>query len=633
MRRWIALISVVLLAACEPAVDQSPLPTVLILPTDAPVAITPAPPAIRFLPFYEPVKGALAEGDSELWEFAARQGDRLSIRAISDEIAIRLTLQDTTGDVVAEGADIETVIGSDGVYMLRLTATQGSGTYQLGLSYTDQPAPAEPTFTPLPQLVGVPTPTPPYTGLGTFIAELRDGETVPSEFQPATRPQVFTFAGESGQYARILLDPVSGDAELVMTLYDPDANAVAADGLSDNGVGILRDILLRTGGSYSLRVESNGQPATYTLRLDLRETPAPITPTYNITPTATLATPVQTPEYEPADNSERLSPEKPVLAAIGPENPVGIHSFALRAGDVITVGVSPTLNSPLIPHVEIIDPDGEPVITVIGNRSPFDRDAIVSPLVARLDGPYSLFVTGEGATEGEYTVSFGYGSTNRNVYKGEAQPDRANISTMSRRAAAEVWHVTLTKGDLVSIGITPMDGNIAPIVELISGDGQLLGIDSGSGGFRSPFISGVRVPMSGIYLLKVRPSTADSIGAYQLVWRYLDLGPTATPPPGTLPILTVESSITAEEYAFFPFQGRAGQRVIIVVRSSDGSTLDPVAALIGPDGTIVGEGDDSSGTLDVYFEMTLPDDGTYQLRVNGYLSAGDFRATVIAIYQ
>lgn len=637
MRRWIAMAAVLVLAACEPASDNAPLPTVMLLPTDQAADAPPTPlptPTVQFLPFYEPMSGDLTTGETDLWEFSAKGGDMVALRAVSSAVITQMTLHDSSGATIAEGADIETTIPSDGVYLLRLTAVQGTGSYQLGLSYANQPAPAEPTFTAPAPIVGVPTPTPPYSSLGLFTGELRDGETVPGTFQPAADAQVFTFAARAGQYAHIALTPVTGDANLLMTLYDPNAEAVAADGQSDNGAGLLRDILLRADGVYSLRVASNGQPATYTLTLTLRDAPVAVTPTYHVTPTATLATPVQTPEYERAEAGERLSPEKPELAEISPQSPVSTHSFTASAGDVLTVAVSPLADSALIPHVEIIDPDGVTVSTVVGNLSPFDRDAIVSPLIASLDGPYTLFVTGEGGTSGAYTVAFGYGSTKENIFKGEAQPDRANVTALTKRGAADIWHIVLTQGDLISAGVTPLDGNIIPVLELYDGTGNLIGIDSQSGGARSPFISGVRAPQSGLYLFKVRPANAESIGEYQLVWRYLDLGATPTPVPGTLPLMTVEDVVTSpEQYKFYPFQGRAGQQIIVAVRARGTSAIDPVAAIIGVDGTVIGEGDDSAGTLDVYFEMTLPEDGTYQLRVNGYLSTGEFFATVVAVYQ
>jgi hypothetical protein len=635
MRRWIAILAIAL-AACEPA-PSGPLPTVMSLPTEIAVSPRAASPtvtvAVQTLPYNQAVSGELQTAEMALWQFEAEAGDELNIRAVSETVDVRLELVNTSGEMVAEGADIATSITEGGIYLLRVTAVEGRGAYQLGLSYADQPSPAEPTFTPLPQVVGVPTPTPLYAGLGIFVADLRDGETVPSDFQPAAQPQVYTFTAQAGQYAKIMLDSVTGDAGLLMTLYDPEAAAVAADSLSDNGSGILRDVLLNDSGTYSLRVQSNGQPVTYTVALDLRDVPAPITPTYNITPTATLATPVLTPTYLPAEAGERLSPEIPVMAEIPPSGGVNTHSFAARAGDILTVAVSPAADSALIPRMEIIDPDGQPVARTVGNLSPFDRDAIVSPLAAAIDGPYTLIVTGEGQTSGAYTVSFGYGSTREDIFKGEAPPDRANIDALGKRAAAHVWHIFLTKGDLISAGVTPLDGNIVPVLEFYTGDGQLLGIDSESAGYRSPYISGVRAPESGLYLVKVRPATADSIGAYQLIWRYLDLGATPTPVPGVLPILTVEGTVGLEKYVFLPFQGRTGQKVIVQVRARGASSLDPVAALIGIDGSVITEGDDSVGTLDAYFEATLPNDGTYQLRIQGYLTSGDFHAVVLNVYQ
>lgn len=635
MRRWIAILAVVL-AACEPA-PSGPLPTIMSLPTEDEVTPGGIPTAravsVQPLPFNEAVAGEIATNETALWQFDAQAGDELSIRAVSDTIDVRLELVNTAGAAIAEGDDIAASISESGTFLLRVTAVEGSGIYQLGLRYADETTSVEPTFTPLPQIVGVPTPTPLYAGLGIFVAEIRDGETIPSEFQPAGQPQVYTFTAGAGQYARIVLDTVTGDAGLLMTLYDPEAVAVAADSLSDNGSGVLRDILLSTTGMYSLRVEANGQPVTYTVALDIRDVPAPVTPTYNVIPTDILATPILTPAYLPAEAGERLSPETPVTAEIPPSGGVNTHSFAVRAGDILTVAVSPAAESALIPRVEIIDPDGQPVAQAVGNLSPFDRDAIVSPLTAALDGPYTLIVTGEGQTSGAYTVSFGYGSTREDIFKGEAAPDRANVDALGKRATANVWHIMLTKGDLISVGVTPLDENIVPVLEFYNGEGQLLGIDSESAGFRSPYISGVRAPDSGLYLIKVRPATADAIGAYQLVWRYLDLGATPTPVPGVLPILTVEGTVGPEEYVFLPFQGRAGQTVIVQVRAHGASALDPVAALIGLDGSVITEGDDSAGTLDAYFEATLPEDGTYQLRIHGYLTSGDFHAVVLNVYQ
>lgn len=638
MRFWIALMALIFLAACEPTAEDTLLPTVMVLPSATPTDIAPtalpSPTAVMNLPYYEAVSGHLAEGQIGLWQLEAKQGDLLVIRALSDTFIVYMMLIDTAGATIGEGQSISASIAADGVYVLRISAeNDGEGDYQLGLSYADTPAPAQATFTPLPQVVGIPTPTPVYSGLGTFISELPDDEIVTGVFQPAAGPQVFTFMAAADQHANILLDPVSGDGDLLMTLYNPQAVALAADSESANGAGILRDIPLADDGLYTVRVESNGAPATYTLRLNLRAEAVSITPTYNITPTLISATPVMTPEYESAQAGERLSPEQPVRAEISAQSFVNTHSFAVNVGDIFSVAVRPAPNSPLIPHVEMIDPDGVPVATLIGNRSPIDRDVVFASVTATIEGPYTLFVTGQGGTQGEYTIAYGPSSITENISKGEVKPDQPHISALERRGAADIWHIMLGQGDLISLSVSPLDALVVPILELYTGDGRLIGIDGAGNGPRSPLISGVRVPQTGLYLIKIRPAEAESIGAYQLFWRYLDIGPTPTPAAGTLPLLTVSGTLNIEEYLFYPFYGYAGQRLIISVDAAEGEALDPVAAIIGIDGEIIAEGDDSPDSLNAYFAAELPESGTYQLRLNGYLSGGAFTAEIIAVYQ
>lgn len=131
----------------------------------------------------------------------------------------------------------------------------------------------------------------------------------------------------------------------------------------------------------------------------------------------------------------------------------------------------------------------------------------------------------------------------------------------------------------------------------------------------------------------MRPQRADTIGQYQIIFRYLDLGGTSTPVPGTLPILVTDGTLSIDEYDFYPLQGHAGQRILIAVDPLEGSPIDPYAAVIGPDGRVLIEGDDSGGTLSAYFEAVLPEDGLYQVRINGYLSAGSYRLTVTEIFD
>jgi hypothetical protein len=61
--------------------------------------------------------------------------------------------------------------------------------------------------------------------------------------------------------------------------------------------------------------------------------------------------------------------------------------------------------------------------------------------------------------------------------------------------------------------------------------------------------------------------------------------------------------------------------------------FDPVAALIGPDNTILIEADDTNGDLNPRFLYELPADGVYNIRVNGYLAGGAFTLIVEELFQ
>jgi hypothetical protein len=87
------------------------------------------------------------------------------------------------------------------------------------------------------------------------------------------------------------------------------------------------------------------------------------------------------------------------------------------------------------------------------------------------------------------------------------------------------------------------------------------------------------------------------------------------------------------EYRFYSFQGRLGQRVRVQVRAFPGSGLDAVAVLIDPQGREIAQGDDSPNSLDVDFVALLPADGSYQVRVNGYLSAGLYEVRVALLLE
>lgn len=84
---------------------------------------------------------------------------------------------------------------------------------------------------------------------------------------------------------------------------------------------------------------------------------------------------------------------------------------------------------------------------------------------------------------------------------------------------------------------------------------------------------------------------------------------------------TLEGSAVDDVWTF---QGETGQMVEIAADAASGSTLDPRIVLVGPDGQVIAENDDSKNTLNAYLSQQLPANGTYSIRVSAFGMGGDY---------
>src|SRR5690606_15404598 len=93
-------------------------------------------------------------------------GDNIFIRTVSRGVEIRLTLfQDDT--ILLEGSNsLELTLPESRLYRVRVDYVSGAGQYDIGLGYTDRRNPNDIEPSQIPQMVGVPTPTPPFSSLG-----------------------------------------------------------------------------------------------------------------------------------------------------------------------------------------------------------------------------------------------------------------------------------------------------------------------------------------------------------------------------------------------------------------------------------------------------------------------------------
>lgn len=611
-------------AACAP---QEWLPT---------QAALPAVP-IRLLNFWQTEVAALTDAsDVHLWQFVASPGDEITLRALGRGTSVVMTLQDAAGRMLASGDDISTPLAEGGVYsvVVRPAGSTG-GVYEIGLGYVGQPHPENRTPTPLPQVVGVPTLTPYPGGVpGTFISSLVSGEVAGSILPDGGPAHLYNFEGRQGQYIEVSMGRISGTVDPLLTLYDPEGQRLAMDGNSGGGrAALLRNIRLPVDGTYTVQAAGGGFPGSYSLIAHISDTPFTLMPETSVQAVSPTPLPlVATPTLGPALPGMRLVDHVPLVGTLARAADFGQFSLFAAEGETVSISVSPHGGGTLRPQIELYGPDGALIASARSSTSGDAGSAFLGPLQLPFTGSYIVFVSGEDGSVGNYLVSYGSGLSSMDVYHGLAESNTRIEGALEHRGRRDVWTVYLNAGDVISAAVSPGPNSLDPVIELALADGTLIASDSTSGGGRAGLIAMAEITESGLYLLRVRDATAEHTGAYTMVWRYINLAPTPTPPPNAVTLLSIDGTVADGEYNFYVFQGQAGQRVRVRVLAKPGTTFDPVAALLGPDGQIIAEGDDSEGDLNPRFMATLPQDGTYAVRVNGYLVGGDYEVIVELLF-
>lgn len=628
MRHWLLLsILLLLLAACEPAPqDEGQLPTLAVLPS-------PTPEIPRPLNFWQSVGDSLyAAGQIHRWQFAGQRDDPVRVRAIGNGIPVSLTLSAPDGKILGTGETIELTLQESGTYTVAVQlAQEGVGSYELGLSYTDRPNPNDLLPTQVPEVVGVPTPTPPYADLGTFINSLISGQTIGAVVEESSFRHVYTFTGAAGQYVNVMSSRVSGDVDPVLTLFGPEGLPLALDDNSGGGTAAqLTNVRLPEDGLYSIQVGAKNFTGSYQVSLLVNPQPQPVTPSSPLTPTPTsynIVLKTLTPTVPTHSPGNQLEDHVPVVGEIEPRGDFERFPVFAPAGATITIGAKKGQGSIVRPKIEVYGPAGDLLAFATAQDAQRYDWAVVNMQIT-VTGTYVVFITGDNNSTGRFVVAYGRGDSFENVLRGQAFADQPIREFMAIPGQREVWNIQLNKYDIITAAVSPVNSFLDPVLELVTPEGTVLAVDDNGGGGTSALISSVRAPETGTYLLQVTAANAASSGDYQLIWRYVNVAPTNTPPPNTYRVLTVNDIAPENEYMFYPFQGQTGDRMQIQVVAAEGTGLDPVAVLIAPDGTEIAQGDDSPNDLNPRFTVDLPMDGTYNVRVNGYLSWGAFRLTV-----
>lgn len=505
----------------------------------------------------------------------------------------------------------------------------------------------------------VATPTPPPS------VHILNADQTFHEILTETDPvHQWQFVGKAGEGVRISTS-ADESAALVVDLRSPDgvlvagttAGSAVGTALPMDGVYLLTISKPRRSpdAAYSLRLTFLDR-ATPTLTPTFTVTPAPSrTPTFTHTPTDTL-----TPSLTPTDTrtptltwtpSPVYAPLGALVGSLTSDQAVDgsflsafdrqVYQFAGATGQYASLLMTAPAGSPVDPRITLYDPAGAALAT--DDDSGGGQDALILSVHLPVGGIYFVQVT--GGESGAYLIKLAItdepvvdvvrqsaapGGTATPVAIGSnvhLPPDTLITGQVAPGRLFDRYFINAEAGDVLTIRAQTTQGSLLRLaLELYTPAGELMTHIESVGG--ATLIPGVGVIETGTYALFVTDS-GQSGGGYTLSFHFDSRAETPTPLPRT--ILSATDPFPPRTYLYYPFQGTAGARIHLRVEALDGD-LDPVAALIDPSGTVIAEGDDSAGTMNPDFEASLPADGTYILRVNGYgETSGSARVSVEAL--
>lgn len=456
------------------------------------------------------------------------------------------------------------------------------------------------------------------------------GDAVEGALAVGQTESIYLFDGAEGDIVTIVLR--SSEFDAFLWLYGPDGAQLR---YNDNGLPPTSDAALTT---YTL-------PATgrYTIVATSREAAegSGSAGRGSFTLTLTAARVAQ---------EGAIAPGETITGELGLLAQRANYTFNGRAGDVITVDLrSEAFDS----YLRLFTSDGEQLAQ--DDDGGGGLNARISRFVLPSDGEYVIVVdgfrgfTGERRLQGVYTVSLEIEGQGPVIAQATPQPStptpvpaiagavgeidygETTVGELTEQAQTGAFRFNGTAGDRVTIALN--SDAFDPKLRLVGPDGTVLAEDDDSGPDLNALISEFTLPRDGEYVIEIdgfRGASGDRVllGEFSLsltAGGTVATAPTQTPESTPVPqaggAIIAGQTLTGEftesvQSAVYEFTGRAGDTVTIDLRSDE---IDPLVRLIGPDGTVVAEDDDSGGGVQARIsEFTLPADGTYTIEVDAF---------------
>ncbi len=436
--------------------------------------------------------------------------------------------------------------------------------------------------------------------------DLDYGDVIESQLEQGGS-DLWTFQGEAGDVVTISM--LSEDFDSFLALFGPSQNYLICDDdggedfnasiegflLDDAGVYtiVAMEWMPDQGGPYSLSITSGGE--------------------------GSMTSPAESGSLSIGDM------EAGSLAGRSAE----AWCFQGGMGDVVSIGAR---SADFDAVLDLIGPDLHRVAW--DNDSLGGDDALITGLTLPDSGGYTAVVRGLfGETSGAYEIGTAMGTgipgweafgpaTEANLFYGDT------VYGDLRRAAGEQWVFSASAGDNVDITLTSDDFD--PLLALFGPEGDYLTCDDDGGVDLGARISGIPLPVSGLYTIDVLSYLPDSLGEYTLSLNQASPGDT----PSSVNTAEIEFGESIEQGLgtwvgdVWLFNGTAGDRVTISMTSE---VFETALELYTPEHLLVVRADGGDSDTDsLISEAMLPVTGVYSIVARGFGPGqiGDYTITL-----
>lgn len=439
--------------------------------------------------------------------------------------------------------------------------------------------------------------TPPLRS--TVAGHIDSGTTVNGSLGNSTN-DIWTFNGRSGRYATITLTPEEGNVDLTLSLIDPSGNVLVS---IDNGYAAdpesLTDILLTEDGTYIIEAsEFFNEAGRYTVSLLLSDEP----------------------QFGGGGRMEFGQEINSELVDNGEHNWI----FQGTAGQSVTIILTP-LNPQLDAILALESPNGEALLEL---DEGFAGDPeVITGFELEVTGDYIISVYGYAGHAGNYILSLDQGGeSTANFYDAGDLAYGATEQEMLQADEAHAWFMDGRLGDDITIGVSPLDGNMDMDVWLLDPEAQpLVMMDDLLSG--QPETIDFVLPTNGRYIVLVREFFGEP-GDYEISLQLNDESETVI--GGVIGYgETVTGTVEPGKRVEWAFSGLNGDVVNITLRPTNLSR-DLVFSLVAPGGSIVLNVDSAlAGLPERLIAYTLTADGEWIIVIQEFFNEGsDYELTL-----